>query len=76
MRTVELHPAYFWICEDCAQENYCRAVRVEPEQVEHLVNEEDREAFVEQGEWTMCPETVSCSACGEEFRSSEVLGPR
>ena len=74
MQTVELHPAYFWICDNCARENYCRAVRVEPEQVEHLVPEEDRELFAAQGEWSMCPEIVTCDECGEEFQSADVMG--
>jgi hypothetical protein len=71
MKTVELHLAYFWQCDDCGQENFCRSVVAQ-------MSAEDRADMAEQGfapgvagDWQTRPDVVCCSLCGEKFKASD-----
>lgn len=68
---VELHMAFFWLCDDCGAENYVRAVPVIPSAIS---DPDEREALElasdhpgQPGEWFTRPDRVGCAACGAEF---------
>lgn len=82
MRSVDLHQAFLWTCEDCGRDNFERAVAVEPESREgrlfadltdHAVDEVN-EVLGERGAsaglcLVMAPEMVRCPHCGAEYES-------
>lgn len=75
-RSVELHAAFTWTCEDCGRENFARAVQLEPEQVRELVPEDlqdDAEAMREEigGDWCLAPRWVRCPHCGARYATRE-----
>lgn len=72
VRSIELHPAFVWTCEDCGRENFTRVVRLEPELVPDLIPE-DRRAEVEgrEGDWCLAPDRVTCAYCGAEYETEE-----
>ena len=56
MKTVELHQAFVWTCDECGRENFARCVTLTSEQVRHMVSqatrdevESQRQAMIEQG---------------------------
>jgi hypothetical protein len=67
--TVELHHAFFWICDACGRDNFARAVTVAPESL----GPDDRAEFeaagfdLGRGEFTTRPDAVACGHCGAEF---------
>ncbi len=75
MKTVELNVAYEWICDECGRNNFCSAI------VADIPQEEAFEIAKKMGEvepyeeldpdimhqFQTCPETVTCSHCGEQF---------
>jgi len=76
MKTVELHQAWEWTCDDCGRLNYCSAVTSElsPEDRQSLLdqigmteNESVREYIT--GEFVLCPEVVTCTHCKAVFES-------
>jgi hypothetical protein len=82
LRTTEIHQAYFWTCDDCGQDNFERAVRVDPESVEGRdIGEFAKQAISEagdaaealgiviDGDWLMAPSQVKCAHCGAEFQT-------
>jgi len=80
-RSVELHQAFVWTCEDCGLENFERTVTVDPERVadvataaqmaeatDYIVHMEGLDTEAGAGvTWLMAPERVTCQACGAEF---------
>ena len=68
MNTAFLHPAFVWDCDECGQENFVRAVRIEKTKKEL---EEMKEAFGirndDEGEFLGMPTEVECQRCGKEY---------
>lgn len=67
-RTIELHTAYAFDCDECGHENFVRAVVHEfsPEEKEEM-----QEEFGESGatgDFVSIPSIVRCSHCGCEFK--------
>lgn len=81
MNQVELHQCYFWICEECAQENYVRPIEVDmpiEDKVEMFRKFERLEPWAEvdmdivAGFGMMgIPEQVTCPQCGAVFSTTE-----
>jgi len=73
--TVELHNAFFWICDDCGTDNFVRAIPVSRDKIEadiQELDEHDREILENvEFEWTMAPEEVVCGHCGSKFETEE-----
>lgn len=84
MAKVELHAAYFWICDHCASDNYARAVTTHidmdallaPENRldSHLVGVEPPEGADGPEELTqrvvLYPPTVQCQTCGRTYEAA------
>jgi len=81
-RTVELHQAFLWTCEECGRDNFERAVHLAPESVEgRELSLQAREAYADaseaaealgvelDGAWLMAPSRVRCPHCGTEFEA-------
>lgn len=72
LRSVEVHHAYLWICDDCGRDNFCRN-EVAPAAVQDALNERAREQFgvdpedLAGGSWTAPPDVVTCAHCGGVF---------
>lgn len=65
--TVELRPAFEWICEDCGRSAFASAVRVEdPKIIADIENE-----YGCSGQLMMGPSSVTCPSCGSEFRTEQ-----
>ena len=67
METIELLPAFEWICEECGKNNYVSAIKSEdPDLIkrfrEHFDISEDKEA-----ELLMQPTKVTCEHCSVSF---------
>ena len=84
MTQVELHPAFFWICDDCGRDNFVRARTVEPESdegrelhalVERVLDTADEIAeplgIEPDGIWVTRPEEVMCQYCRAVFTTTE-----
>lgn len=56
--SVELHTAFFWICDACGSDNFHRGIAAEAPPGD-------------QGEWVMQPDRVKCDKCGAEFDVEE-----
>jgi hypothetical protein len=85
MKTVELHPAFFWICDDCGLTNFEHARRVDPQSDEARELDEviarlksDANEVAEEfgaelgGDWVEAPTRVQCLKCESEYRTEEV----
>ncbi len=69
MKTVELHPAHCWTCDECGRDNFRVGFAAEPSPEERAEFEEATgQAFV-MDEWTTAPDEVTCAHCGETFRT-------
>lgn len=72
-----LHGAYFWDCEECGTENFCRAIMMEPdEETERDFREvcgiddpEEKFPMVTYG----ASRFVKCRECGKQFQT-EIAG--
>lgn len=75
MKTAELHTAYQWDCEECGQENFCRAVVWEITQDDAAFMQEQYGEAPEgpwtTGNWVSVPAEVTCSRCGMTFATTE-----
>lgn len=74
--TIELHEAFFWICEACGRDNFIRAVS-------HIGFPPDMSAKEKKatakllGEdktfgWTEVPKEVTCESCKETFPAESI----
>lgn len=67
--TVELLPAFLWVCDVCGRDNFERCRRIEPESLEAA----ELQAFAEEfkihheGDFLESPGEVKCAYCGAEF---------
>ncbi len=71
MKSVELHPAHTWDCEECGRANFCRGVLMEFSEEDKAEMEAEHGIEFETGEWTLAPETVTCEHCGVEFKTKD-----
>lgn len=67
MKTVELHNAWTWDCEECGALNFSRSIT-------HEVTDEEREEIESRGVdsdgvFLTRPNVVVCSACKEKFNA-------
>jgi hypothetical protein len=46
MKTIELHDAFLFACDDCGRDNFVRAITVSPESIDDI-DEEDEEILSE-----------------------------
>lgn len=74
MRTVELHPAYWFLCHECGATVFVESP------VKELTNEQLDELRWERGldpedcgVFHTVPSEVECSACGEKFNARPVM---
>jgi len=70
MEIAELHQAFSWICNNCGQRNFERAVTMEmsPEDIEEAKNEFGMEPW-EEGNFLTAPDIVKCKNCGKEYET-------
>lgn len=72
-RSVELHPADFFTCEDCGRDTFVRRIKLTREEVNEMMQEIEDE-HIAQGfsgvEWCRSPDIVECDHCRAEFRSA------
>jgi hypothetical protein len=65
LKTVELHPASRWDCEECGRENFCRMFPYRPTDAELAeVMQEDT-----GHEWLTAPKFVTCQYCKAKFEA-------
>jgi len=80
---IELHPAWFIVCEDCGRDSYGRSPVVEPESLmpAELPDGMSARDVIEvvtgqpcQGDdrFILWPETVACPHCGSEYRVASI----
>jgi transcription elongation factor Elf1 len=75
-RTVELHVAYVFTCEDCGRDSFVRSTVLEPGSVnidDFPDNEEIRDWIEAVGTGNFCtiPTEVTCSHCGTKFDTED-----
>lgn len=68
VRTVELHLAFAWICDDCGTDNYCRSISIELDEHQSFY-ERDRMGMSQEGKgsFNTMPKGVKCHSCGARF---------
>lgn len=71
---VELHHAWFWLCDECGEENFERVVVAEigtqeQEEIAEALGIEPWEA--KTGDFYTKPSSVKCGQCGKEYDTSE-----
>lgn len=73
---VELHLAYFWNCDDCGAENFCRSMvaAMTPELRAEMAECDIDVDEMEPGNWMTRPDKVTCSACGATFEATDPYG--
>lgn len=84
IKTVELHSAAFFICEECGRDNFVRlttspSTREEKEEVirKMIGIPDDEEVDPElDGEFVRPPDQVTCSHCKTEFQTDIRLGEK
>lgn len=73
--SVELHMAFFWICDDCGRDNFVRSVAVKPEEMDArtLADLEERGFYDPdvciEGQFQSRPDRVTCAHCNAEFHA-------
>lgn len=55
-RTIELHPAAVWVCDDCGREHFIRCTEMSTPPGEST-----------ERVWIKHPAEVTCEGCGAEF---------
>ena len=69
--TVELHHAFFWICDECGADNFHRGIAAEAPNVDEYEGMNDIIAQAEDegiiGDWVMRPTEVTCAKCNATF---------
>jgi hypothetical protein len=86
-QTVELLPAFMWVCDSCGRDNFERCRRVDPESIEGTelfaevaaenaeLAEDLGESLTVGGEFLAAPQRVKCGHCGAEY-ATEIDGDR
>lgn len=69
-RSVDLHQAFLWTCDDCGRDNFERAITVDPESIHPDDLAEAREAFGD-GIFLKAPTRVTCEHCGARFAACD-----
>lgn len=74
MPKAELHIAYFWICDNCGRDNFCRSISYKPTAEEAAELSEGygltTDEFVD-GAWQTRPDRVTCEHCKAEFEATD-----
>ena len=70
-KTVELHGAFMWDCDECGCENFVRAVKPLLDADEGITIETLGRYGTTIDECFMAPDSVECIHCGAEFDTSE-----
>jgi transcription elongation factor Elf1 len=73
MRTVELHPAHTWDCDDCGAENFVRCVvpEMSEEDLAELRDDHGVQPW-ETGQFMTMPNEVTCAKCGATFTTAHM----
>src|SRR5690349_12222327 len=75
MPATELHPAWWWTCDDCGRDNFVRATLLTPEQVRSRADDELSEIDLdEEGDWFTTPNRVTCGHCKATFDAAHSGG--
>jgi hypothetical protein len=73
METVELHPAWWWLCDACGNDVFHRAVvttiPVEdlPDHLRAMVDDDMVAGFTGHS----CPSVVTCPHCGSTYKAED-----
>lgn len=72
MQSVEMLPAFSWICDNCGQNNFTSAVVAEfsEEEMQELRDEHGVQPW-EAGEFLQKPDEVQCSKCARRFTTTD-----
>jgi hypothetical protein len=71
--SVELLPAFLFVCPDCGLDNFVRCRRIEPDSDEgrELTEQLDNDTEIVWrnvgGDWLEAPTEVACAYCGTKF---------
>lgn len=67
-RTIELHPAFVWDCDDCGRENFVRSIvgEFDAETMQEMRDDHGITEY-ESGEWHTAPSSVKCQHCESVF---------
>lgn len=81
MKSVELHAAFTFDCDECGAEQFARGVTISPESIDPddmpTSDTEEAEAIREWmaagggGSWMTKPAVVRCKSCWATFRTEE-----
>jgi hypothetical protein len=80
-RSVELLPAFLFVCDECGRDNFSRMHRIEPESLEgtEIAEEIGREnaelaetfGLTVGGDYMVMPDEVVCEFCGTVFEVND-----
>lgn len=80
---VELHPAWYFICEACGRDNYGRSPVVEPEclmpsklpdglTARDVIEAVTGEPCQDDDRFLLWPDDVTCRHCGSKYRIGDI----
>jgi hypothetical protein len=72
MRSVELHQAFLWTCDECGRDNFERAVTCDPENFDEDSLEQLAmilESGADGAVLVTAPDTVTCRFCRAEYEA-------
>jgi hypothetical protein len=72
MKTVELHTAFAWTCDECGRDNHCHGIHFVPTPEDKACTDED--GVPDDGGWMLAPNEVTCAHCGEKFKTENHAG--
>lgn len=68
LKTIELHQAFMWTCDNCGSEHLARAIRLGPKEAEARGLDP---GLAKDGCWLVAPKEVSCRYCGRKYQTVE-----
>ena len=77
MLKAELHLAFFWICEECGRDNFCRSINTSPADMPEDMVQDLRERGMYDpdagvgGQFSTRPDTVTCCHCESVFEAQD-----
>jgi hypothetical protein len=72
---AELHLAFFWVCDHCGYDQYCRGETfTEDDWQVREVREELGLDDDDEGRFISAPNEVECRACGTKYETEEFDG--
>jgi hypothetical protein len=84
LRSVEMHAAFLWTCEDCGRDSFHRGITLDDQLAERLTSAATRaeadailaelsegapEGTAYGGSWLIQPTVVACEHCGSRFET-------